>query len=311
MMRLLNMALLALIALLIIPVLFSSFIEPKQRSFDAVELDETDHQNVVFQNAEQELRLAGMLFVPNGEGPFPAAVAIQGSGPSYRSNGWYLTVAQYLQRNGVLVLLPDKRGSEKSEGQWRTASYQDLATDTSAALNYLRNQKRIRISKLGVIGFSQGGRIAPIVATEAKDLSFVVNIVGGAVPAHEALVYEEIHNLRQMGILPGFSHMLAYPAAWSLIYLRQAEHWAAVGNFDPISYWREVDTPSLVMYGKEDTNVNSARSAARLRSLAKSNIDVKVFEGSGHALESPVGRGNSLFRSDALSVIRNFIHSAE
>lgn len=310
-MRLLKLALLACIAILIIPVLVSPFIEPNRRSFDAVELDETDYQDVVFWNSEQELRLGGMLFVPDGEGPFPAAIAIQGSGPSYRGNGWYLTVTQYLQRNGVLVLLPDKRGSEKSEGQWRTASYEDLATDTAAALDYLRGQSQIRISKLGVIGFSQGGRIAPIVAADAKDLSFVINIVGGAVPAHEALVYEEIHNLREFGVLPGFSHMLAYPAAWSLIYLRQADHWAAVGNFDPISYWREVETPTLVLYGEEDTNVNTDKSAARLRSLEKPNIEVRVFDGSGHALESPPGRGNSLVRSDALNAISSFIHSAK
>lgn len=309
-MRVVKIALLVLLALMIVPVLVASFSEPNERSFEAVELDQTDYRDLVFRNAEQDLRLAGMLFIPNGEGPFPAVVVIHGSGTSRRNNGWYLTVTQYLQRNGVVVLLPDKRGSERSEGHWPTASYQDLATDAAAAIDYLRNQDRIPISRIGVIGFSQGGRIAPIVATEIKDLSFVINVVGGAIPAHEALVYEEVHNLRELGVLPGLAHVLAYPAAWSIIYVRQRDHWAAVGNFDPLPFWRNVAAPSLVLYGSQDTNVNTEKSVERLQSLGKSNINVKVYAQSGHALEDPPGRGSSIFRSDALREMRHFIESA-
>jgi uncharacterized protein len=309
-MRILKLGMLAFLVLLIVPILVSPFTEHEARSLEAVELDQTDHQEVVFQNTQQNLRLAGMLFVPDEEGPFPAVVMIHGSGSSRRDNGWYLSVAQYLQRSSVVVLLPDKRGSERSEGQWRTASYQDLATDTVAAIDYLRSQDRVSISRIGLIGFSQGGRIAPIVAAEMRELDFVINIVGGAVPAHQALVYEEMHNLREFGVLPGFAHVLAYPAAWSLIYVRQNEHWSAVGDFDPLPFWREVVAPSLVLYGAEDTNVNTHRSSARLRSLGKPNIDVKVYDGSGHALEDPPGQGNRIFRSDALSDIRDFIRIA-
>jgi dienelactone hydrolase len=310
MMRILKLGLLTLLVLLIAPILVSAFIQHEARSFEAVDLDQTDHQEVVFQNIQQNLRLAGMLFLPDEEGPFPAVVMIHGSGSSRRDNGWYLAVARYLQRSGVVVLLPDKRGSERSEGQWRTASYQDLATDTAAAIDYLRSQDRIRITGIAIIGFSQGGRIAPIVAAEMRELDFVINIVGGALPAHQALVYEEMHNLRELGMLPGFAHVLAYPAAWSLIYVRQREHWSAVGNFDPLPFWREVSAPSLVLYGAEDTNVNTEKSSARLRSLGKPNIDVQVYDGSGHALEDSPGQGNSIFRNDALSVIRDFIRTA-
>ena len=71
-----------------------------------------------------------MLFLPEGNGPFPAAVIIHGSGTSDRDNLWPLTLTQYLRESGIAVLLPDKRGSEKSEGDWRTSSFQDLAGDT-------------------------------------------------------------------------------------------------------------------------------------------------------------------------------------
>ena len=66
---------------------------------------------------------------------------------------------------------------------------------------------------------------------------------------------------------------------------------------------------ALVLYGELDTNVPSQESAARLRSLDRENITVTIFEGSGHALEDPPGRGNQIFREEALQAIRTFIFS--
>lgn len=126
---------------------------------------------------------------------------------------------------------------------------------------------------------------------------------------HRMLVYEESHNLRELGFLPRVADLLAYPAAWSLIELRQKDFWDAVGNFDPLPYWRDLSVDALVLYGEDDTNVPARRSARRLRSLDNPHIDVRVYEGSGHALESPKGLGNSIFRRDALEEISTFIHA--
>ena len=301
--------LLVFLALLIVPVLITQITKPERRSFEWVELKDTSYQEIRFQNTAQDLDLAGMLFVPEGEGPFPAAVIIHGSGTSRRDSGWYLTLTQYLHENGVVVLLPDKRGSEQSEGDWRTASFEDLATDSVAAVIFLKNQEMVAISDIGVIGLSQGGDIAPIVADLTQDVAFVVNIVGGAVPMHDLLVYEETHNLRELGILPGLSDLLAYPASWSIIKVRQRGFWGAVGNFDPVPYWRRLSVESLVLYGENDTNVPSRDSASILQSLGNPNIAVKIYEGSGHALESPEGKGRSIFREDAMRDIRDFINA--
>lgn len=150
------------LAMLIIPVLVTQLTKSDdRRRLQGVELDDTDYREVSFENAEQGLRLAGMLFVPEGDGPFPAIVMIQGSGTSVRNNRWYLTLIQYLQENGIVVLQPDKRGSVQSEGDWRTASFDDLATDTLAAVFFLKDQEQVAISEIGVIGMSQGGHISP------------------------------------------------------------------------------------------------------------------------------------------------------
>ena len=307
--KFMTVLLLGFLALLIFPVLVTQFTKPERRSFEWVKLKDTAYLEVNFQNTSQDLELAGMLFVPEGEGPFPAAVIIHGSGTSRRDSGWYLTLTRYLQENGVVVLLPDKRGSERSKGDWRTASFEDLATDTVAAVNFLKNQKDFAISDIGVIGLSQGGHIAPVVADQTKDIAFLVNIVGGAVPMQELLVYEETHNLREQGILPGLSDLLAYPASWSIIMVRQRGFWDAIGNFDPVPYWQRLVVDSLVLYGENDTNVPSIKSAAILRSLNNPKIHVSIYEGSGHALESPEGKGVSIIREDAMRDIRDFIHS--
>ena len=268
-------------------------------------------QEIYFRNEIQNLDLAGLFFIPEGDGLFPVAVIIHGSGPSSRQNRWYLTLVHHLQENGIAVLLPDKRGSEKSQGNWYTSSMEDLATDTIAAVNYLKAQRDVSLSSIGMIGISQGGWIAPIVALETPDLAFVIDLVGTSVPAHEQLLYEENHNLQQMGIWPGVSQVAAYLTTFILRKITQKDFWDAIGNFDPLPHWQKVELPTLVLYGAEDTNVPTAASVARFKSLNKGNITVKVYEGSGHALQDLPGQGDRIFRLDALNEITKFIRQID
>ncbi|MRR51877.1 MAG: hypothetical protein EG825_13360, partial [Rhodocyclaceae bacterium] len=116
------------------------------------ELKSLNYREVSFRNGD--LQLAGMLFLPETKGPHPAAVFIHGSGTSVRDNSWYLSVAEHLRKNGIAVLLPDKRGSEKSGGDWATASFADLAGDAAAAVDFVRKQPQFARSPVGIIGFS-------------------------------------------------------------------------------------------------------------------------------------------------------------
>ena len=280
------------------------------RAYEWVSLEETSYQEIQFHNSIQDIKLGGLLFIPEGTGPSPAAIIIHGSGSSQRENGWYLTLTKYLQDHGVLVLLPDKRGSEKSEGNWGNSSFEDLATDTLAAIEFIKNQEIVKVSHIGVIGMSQGGRIAPIVADQSQDISYLINVVGGVTPAFDALYYEEIFNLREMGFLPGVSNIMALGTTPLLINVSDKTFWDAVGNFDPLPYWKNVTIPALNLFGKQDTNVPTERSAELLRSLNRPNINVIVYSGSGHPLEDPVDKGNSIFREDAMKEILDFIYSA-
>jgi dienelactone hydrolase len=302
----------ALVVLLIVfgPVALRQLLPGESRSFERVALQDTVFTEIAFRNTAQDLELAGMLFVPEGEGPFPAAVIIHGSGISRRDNGWYLTLTKFLQDNGVVVLLPDKRGSEKSGGDWRTASFEDLATDTLAAMGYLRTQDSVEVTTLGIVGMSQGGWIAPIAAAQSDDVDFIVSMVGSAVTPEKQLAYEENHNLRQMGFLPGVSNVVSWLSTAWLTNVAQRDFWSAIDRFDPLPYWEAVDVGTLVLYGGNDTNVPSRESAARLHDLRKPNIRVRIYNGSGHALEDPPGDGNSLIRYDALEAMVEFIQAS-
>lgn len=300
------------IALLLVavPVLIAQLMPDETRMLRGVDLEELTYQEVTFRNSTADIGLAGMLFLPEGDGPFPAVVVIHGSGTSRRANSWYLTPTKYLQDHGIAVLLPDKRGSESSEGDWRTASFQDLATDTLSAISFLKSNYPHVISDIGVMGMSQGGQIAPIVAAQSSNLSFVINVVGSATPFDEALHYEENNNLREIGFLPGISNLIAYPSTFFVRNVAQKDFWQAIGDWDPLPYWQKVSIPALVLYGEIDPNVPSQASADRLEGLGNPNLRVVLFEGSGHALEDPKGQGNSHFRQDALELINDFILAA-
>ena len=295
------------LAVLFVPVLMKQLWPVESRQLERVALADTRHFEISFQNRTQNLALGGLLFVPVGDGPFPAAVVIHGSGTSRRDNGWYLTLTKHLQNSGIVVLLPDKRGSEESEGNWRTSSFEDLATDTRAAIEHLREQQLVPISGIGVIGMSQGGWIAPLVASQDDDLAFVVSLVGSVVTPREQLLYEENYNLRQVGFLPGISNVLAYVGSANVRYLAQPELYELIVDYDPLPYWRNLSIDSLALFGADDTNVPSAESAKRLMTLNNPRIHVKVYEGSGHALESPSGQGNSVIRKDVLEEISVFV----
>ena len=297
----------AAIALIVGPVLITQLLPSESRHYEGVSLDETEYTEVRFHNSAHNMNLGGMIFIPQGAGPFPAAVIIHGSGTSSRQNRWYLTLAHHLQRNGIAVLLPDKRGSEQSGGDWRSADFEDLATDTLAAVEFMHQQELVLVSGVGIVGMSQGGWIAPIVARDSDDLAFVVSMAGSAVTPNEQLLYEENYNIQQMGFLPGISYAIAMASSAHIRHVRRPDFYGRVGDYDPVPLWNAMSIPVLVLFGSDDTNVPSDESAARLDGLGKDNIEVRVFDGSGHALQDPAGKGDNLIRREALDAIVSLI----
>ena len=292
-----------IVVLLLLPLIFK---DKGQPALVGPDLSELEYSEVFFENRDEDLQLAGMLFLPEGEGPFPTAIIIHGSGTSRRNNVWYLSVAKHLQDNGIAVLLPDKRGSEKSEGEWAGVTFEALATDTLSAIEFVKDQQAFEISTIGLIGMSQGGWIAPVVATQSEDVSFVVSMVGAAVTTDEQLLHEETNNIAPYTYR--FIAKLIAPITTN--NLKQLEHVSAFMGFDPIPYWKEVYVPVFFAFGENDENVPVDASIERLRENNLSCFEVKTYADGGHAIRDiQTNEVSDEFLQDLVSFIKGVGHT--
>ena len=153
-------------------------------------------EDVFFENKKDTIQLAGTLTLPRGEGVFPAVVLISGSGPQNRDEELmghkpFLVWSDFLTRHGIAVLRFDDRGTAASKGNFKTATTPDFASDVEAAVQYLKTRKEIDKKKIGLIGHSEGGIIAPMVAAGCKDISFIVMLAGTGVPGNEILLLQQ------------------------------------------------------------------------------------------------------------------------
>lgn len=162
-------------------------------------------EDVTFENKRASITLAGTLTLPKKDGVFPVVVLISGSGPQNRNEELmghkpFLVMSDYLTRNGIAVLRFDDRGVGKSTGIFKTATSADFATDVEAAIEYLKTRTEINKKKIGLIGHSEGGVIAPMVAANSKDVAFIVLMAGTGVPGDEILLAQQTLIGRASGI---------------------------------------------------------------------------------------------------------------
>jgi hypothetical protein len=163
-------------------------------------------EEVVVTNAEAGIQLAGTLTMPeNTTTKFPGVVLVTGSGPQDRDEAImghrpFLVLADYLTRQGIAVLRCDDRGVGKSTENFASATHEDFTTDVLAAFDYLKGRSEVDPKKIGLIGHSEGGLIAPLAATRRADVAFLVLIAGVGVPVEELLVRQGQDISRLMGI---------------------------------------------------------------------------------------------------------------
>lgn len=153
-------------------------------------------EEVRFVNPTDGDTLAGTLTMPTTPGPHRAVVMITGSGPQSRdepvmNHRPFLVWADALTRLGIAVLRYDDRGVGASTGNFNEARTADLARDVEAAVDYLRSRKEIDNQRIGLIGHSEGGMIAPIVAvSRPKDVSFIVLLAAPGLRGDSILVMQ-------------------------------------------------------------------------------------------------------------------------
>ncbi|HZW32282.1 MAG TPA: alpha/beta fold hydrolase, partial [Isosphaeraceae bacterium] len=150
-------------------------------------------EDVVYENRSGGVKLAGTLTLPAGKGPVPAVILITGSGAQDRDETIlghkpFLVLADALTRRGIAVLRVDDRGVGGSTGSVKTSTSEDFAGDVLAGVAFLKGRSDIDAKKIGLIGHSEGGLIAPIAAARSQDVAFIVLMAGTGLPGTEILV---------------------------------------------------------------------------------------------------------------------------
>ena len=164
-------------------------------------------EEVTFHNEKANIDLAGTLTIPEGKGPFPAVILVTGSGPQDRDEALmghkpFLVIADYLSRNGIAVLRYDDRGVANSKGTFATGTTFDFADDAEAGLTWLKKQPLIDVKKVGLAGHSEGGLIAPIVASRNNNVNFIILIAGPGVSGKDILIAQSTLISEKSGIKP-------------------------------------------------------------------------------------------------------------
>ena len=172
-----------------------------QRSKKVVELVRPQHpkkpypykeEEVTFENKKGGVKLAGALTLPPRGGPFPAVVLITGSGPQDRDETLFghkpfLVLADHLTRKGIAVLRVDDRGVGGSTGSTSESTTADFTGDVLAAVDFLKGRKEIDAKQIGLMGHSEGGIIAPLAASQSRDVAFIILLAGTGLPGEEIL----------------------------------------------------------------------------------------------------------------------------
>lgn len=162
-------------------------------------------KDVEFKNVEAGISLAGTLTIPVDGNKLPAVILVSGSGSQNRDEEIFghkpfKLLADHLTRNGIAVLRYDDRGVGKSGGTPVGGTSTDFATDTKAALEYLMGHERIDGSSIGVIGHSEGGLIAQILASESKDVGFIISLAGPGTTGRQILLDQTVQINKLSGV---------------------------------------------------------------------------------------------------------------
>jgi pimeloyl-ACP methyl ester carboxylesterase len=286
-------------------------------------VDVERHENLAFSNGA--VRLAGTLIAPSTGGKPPAVILVHGSGPESRE--FMLPFARFLVRRGMAVFGYDKRGVGESTGDWKTASFDDLAGDVIAAFEHLKQRPDIDATQVGMLGVSQAGWIMPIAAVRAKGMAFLISVSGAGVSAAETTIDQARHEMTARGMPPQVVEQVVGLMTLQYEFARTGQGWekyaaaraamvARMGAapetfpgsaddpyfqlirrlyfYDPAPTLRQLQLPTLAIFGELDNNIladkNRAAWAAALEAGRHRDYTLRVLPRGNHLqLEAKVG----------------------
>jgi len=204
----------------------------------------TKFENEDSQFYSSEVKFSGKLFIPNGEGKFPAVVILHGGSSNIKAHR--STSSYYARRfadNGIAALIYDKRGTGDSGGKVFESTFDDYVNDVISAAKYLQKHSKINPEKIGVFGPSQGGRIAALAAARNQKIAFIATMAAPLVSIADLCYFSSMDFLKRMGITGSVKKVVE--PLWK-------KHYAFVENGDNDAL-KELDFEIEQKYSEVDT----------------------------------------------------------
>lgn len=280
---------------------------------------------VLFPSKSPDVQLAGELTMPKGKGLFPAVILITGSGQQDRDETVlghkpFLVISDYLTRMGFAVLRYDDRGVGKSSGDYATADVYDFADDALGAFEWLEKQSHIDKNKMGYLGHSEGGYIAPLaslkspanfmilLATPAKPLLPDVMLAQSQDIARSQGQSEKIINDTRRQIIKVArilkTSKTVEEAKQSIMKLGKEEggktseikatvdlfanRWGMTyADYDPLPALQSFQKPVLALFGETDLQVSEKENAPVMKkALSNPQSQVCILAGKNHLFQN-------------------------
>ena len=252
-------------------------------------------EEVSFVNTEDSASLAGTLTYPvgyNSKRKVPVVIMVTGSGLQNRNEELFehkpfLVIADFLARNGIASLRYDDRGAGLSTGDIENVTTEGFCRDAAAGIAFLR--KTGHFSKIGVLGHSEGGSIAFMLAAQKK-CDFIVSMAGPGLRGDSIIVEQTNELLRQQGqpeTMTVRQMRLTMP-------LQKTNPWYDYFvDFDPAPVIKQIKCPALLLNGDKDSQVMAASNIPVIRALLSDNEKhqlpdnqvIKVYPGLNHLFQ--------------------------
>ncbi len=282
-------------------------------------------EEITFKNKKANIKLAGTLTLPKKKGKFPAVILISGSGAQNRNEELanhkpFLVLSDYLTKKGIAVLRFDDRGVAESTGSFNTATTFNFASDVESAIKYLKTRKEIDKNKIGLIGHSEGGTIACIIASRNKDVDFIVSMAGSMLRGDKLLLLQKSKIEKEMGINQTAinQRQVILKKAYKMILDKKlsqavlknklytyfkAQYDKRMGEaltkqlssiwmitfvrLDPTKYISKINCPMLALNGKKDLQVPTTENLNALKANFKNKkkLTIKEFDNLNHLFQ--------------------------
>ena len=270
--------------------------------------------------------ISGLVFTPKDvKDKIPYVVLVHGSGSQDRFSPYYISLGHLLAINGIGALLYDKRGTGNSTGDFREATFEELAEDAVNAVEFLRSHKNdFLVGNIGLLGTSQGGWVAPLATTITEGINFLILNAGPAVSVYT----QDLNRIQYSMISDGWSKTVIDSALhYSHIYFDYAKNpseikwknlkkeadavegkewsfylnipkkkddvaWWIRNDYDPKKILENVSIPVLCLYGELDVLVPPDENTDLMEqylSKSSSNYKIVTIQGAAHDMKTHQG----------------------